>query len=156
MQFHVTYKVYTYYLCLQGCEEIQIVQTLTCRRKPSSPLSERCFVGERWRGMAPVSYSQTHANSPLPCKTFCVSSSWILKCKPLWGRAWASWYPSIADLMFCHDTHAVDNSRICPCLMFHTAKHLGYFNPIFRLSELHQCDQEMLLGRFSWKSIEEL
>ena len=28
-------------------------------------------------------------------------------------------------------------------------KHLGYFNPIFRLSELHQCDQEMLLGRFS-------
>ena len=35
-------------------------------------------------------------------------------------------------------------------------KHLGYFNPIFRLSELHQCDQEMLLGRFSWKSIEEL
>ena len=28
-------------------------------------------------------------------------------------------------------------------------KHLGYFNPTFRLSELHQCDQEMLLGRFS-------
>ena len=28
-------------------------------------------------------------------------------------------------------------------------KHLGYFNSIFRLSELHQCDQEMLLGRFS-------
>ena len=45
--------------------------------------------------------------------------SWILKCKPLWGRAWASWYPSIADLMFCHDTHTVDNSRICPCLLFH-------------------------------------
>ena len=32
---------------------------------------------------------------------------------------------------------------------------LGYF---FMLSELHQCarDQEMLLGRLSWKSIEEL
>ena len=28
-------------------------------------------------------------------------------------------------------------------------KHLGYFNHIFRLSELHQCDQEMLIGRFS-------
>ena len=28
-------------------------------------------------------------------------------------------------------------------------KHLGYFNPIYSLSELHQCDQEMLLGRFS-------
>ena len=35
-------------------------------------------------------------------------------------------------------------------------KHLGYCNHIFRLSELHQCDQEMLLGRFSWKFIEEL
>ena len=28
-------------------------------------------------------------------------------------------------------------------------KHLGYFNCIFRLSELYQYDQEMLLGRFS-------
>ena len=28
-------------------------------------------------------------------------------------------------------------------------KHLGYFNNIFGLSELHQCDQEMLIGRFS-------
>ena len=26
--------------------------------------------------------------------------------------------------------------------------------PIFLGSELHQCDQEMLLSRFSWKSIE--
>ena len=28
-------------------------------------------------------------------------------------------------------------------------KHLGYFNHTFRLSELHQCDQEMLIGRLS-------
>ena len=28
-------------------------------------------------------------------------------------------------------------------------KHLGYFNHIFRLSQLHQCDQGMLLNRFS-------
>ena len=34
-------------------------------------------------------------------------------------------------------------------LSFHTLqKHLGYFNHIFRLSKLCQCDQE-LLGRFS-------
>ena len=30
-------------------------------------------------------------------------------------------------------------------------KHLGYFNHIFRLSQLHQCDQELLPNRFSWK-----
>ena len=28
--------------------------------------------------------------------------------------------------------------------------------PIFLASELHQCNQEMLLGRFSWKSIEKV
>ena len=37
-------------------------------------------------------------------------------------------------------------------------KHLGYFNHIFRLSELHQCDQlrNANIGRLSWKSIEEI
>ena len=35
-------------------------------------------------------------------------------------------------------------------------KHLGYFNHIFRLSQLHQYDQEMLPNRFAWKFIEEL
>ena len=35
-------------------------------------------------------------------------------------------------------------------------KHFGYFNHIFRLSQLHQCDQGMLTNRFSLKFIEEL
>ena len=38
-------------------------------------------------------------------------------------------------------------------------KHLGYFSHIFRLPQLHQCDQcdqGMLPNRFSWKSNEEV
>ena len=36
------------------------------------------------------------------------------------------------------------------------AKTLGLLQPLFKLSELHQCDQGMLSSRFSWKSIEVL
>ena len=32
-------------------------------------------------------------------------------------------------------------------------QHLGYFNHIFRLSQLHQCDQEMLPNRFLESSL---
>ena len=67
----------------------------------------------------------------------------------------------VVDLAKCepkscaHEYNDVVRSRLDPaCISLQ--KHLGYFNHIFRLSELHQCDQEMLLGRFSWKSIEEL
>ena len=31
-------------------------------------------------------------------------------------------------------------------MIFSLQKHLGYFNHIFRLSEFHQCDTEMLLN----------
>ena len=34
--------------------------------------------------------------------------------------------------------------------------HMGYFNHIFRLSQLYLCAQGMLLNRFSWKFIEKL
>ena len=37
-----------------------------------------------------------------------------------------------------------------------TVKALGLLNHINRLSQLHQCDHEMLANRFSWKFIEEL
>ena len=36
------------------------------------------------------------------------------------------------------------------------AKTLGLLQPLFKLSELHQCDQGMLPSRFSWKPIEVL
>ena len=35
-------------------------------------------------------------------------------------------------------------------------KHLGYFNHIFGLPQLHLCNQGMLPNRFSWKFIDEL
>ena len=36
------------------------------------------------------------------------------------------------------------------CSMYdHCKKNLGYFNHTFRLSQLHQCGQEMLSNRFS-------
>ena len=39
-------------------------------------------------------------------------------------------------------------------LVYSLLKHLGYIPHIFRLSQLHPCDQEMLSNRFSWKFIE--
>ena len=52
--------------------------------------------------------------------------------------------------------HVLRRTRTCtevplqgqPC-DYILQKHFGYFNHIFRLAELHQCDQELLLGRFS-------
>ena len=54
-------------------------------------------------------------------------------------------------MITCH-THC----SIVYSWLYTLQKHLGYFNHTFRLSELHQCDQEMLIGRLSWKFIEEL
>ena len=35
-----------------------------------------------------------------------------------WGAS-LSEHACIADLMFCHGTQTMDNSRICHCLLFH-------------------------------------
>ena len=39
----------------------------------------------------------------------------------------------IADLMFCHGTQIMDNSRICHCLLFHEHGKQNFVQP-FRLS----------------------
>ena len=41
--------------------------------------------------------------------------------------------------------HTVKNILLLP-LQLCNVKHLGYFNHIFRLSHLHQCDQGMQIG----------
>ena len=47
------------------------------------------------------------------------------------------------------ETRLVENLYAKEVSNYTLQKHLGYFNHIFRLSELHQCDQEMLIGRLS-------
>ena len=48
-----------------------------------------------------------------------------------------------------HTLHSTN--VICMLCLYTIKKHLDYFNHILRLSQLHQCDQEMLPTSFSLK-----
>ena len=118
---------------------------IPCKIKSGRQMFCVCWVS--W-----CTWFQTHGNITKPCPaTVMFLAAKICLHTWSWGYILAWYKESMGSVWWQHLSWS--DRKWKRMLVIYTAITLGL---LFRLSEVHQCDQEMLLGRFSWKSIEEL
>ena len=115
---------------------------ISCKTKSGRRIFCVCWVS--W-----CTQFQTHSNITKPCPATVMFLA-VKICLHTWGYIFAKYKESVGSVWWHHLSWY--DRKWKRMLVIYTAITLGL---LFMLSEVHQCDQEMLLGRFSWKDNEE-